>query len=270
MRRLAVLLSLLLIVLGHRASVWAQPGSLTSTEIPAEIIDLCRILKDQIINRGVAVGVDHDILGMPRPSGGGVDIGAIECDSGSTEPPGHGLVSLRLEVTPSAPQACHTVRWTVQGDTARVVTVRLYLRAPDGGYALGSPAVEHPGVDASMVCTGLPRPPMRSWLVIATAVDAHGQDLATSNEVELLFDPFVVVTLPPRPQADPVSVKDVAAPPDLLIMPRVPRPPPTGGASLSESCLWNSCQPSALPRTIPPGFGQGGSSLGDSAIWNSR
>jgi hypothetical protein len=51
--------------------------------LPAEIVDLCRMLKDQIINQGTDVGIDRDLLGMPRPAGGGVDIGAIECDSGA-------------------------------------------------------------------------------------------------------------------------------------------------------------------------------------------
>jgi hypothetical protein len=77
-------------------------------------------------------------------------------------------------------------------------------------------------------------------------------------------------TVPKPPAAGQPQVKDGKPPPPLAVMRPIPPPMSSGGASLSESCIWNSCQRSALPRTVPPGFGQGSPGLEDSAIWNGR
>jgi hypothetical protein len=62
-------------------SAWSQ--GVAGRQLPPEIADLCRILKDQIVNKCECLPeVTDDFAGMPRPSGGGCDCGAIECDAG--------------------------------------------------------------------------------------------------------------------------------------------------------------------------------------------
>ncbi len=83
-----LIVGLSLITLYWVPSVHAAPN------IPAEIMELCRMFGSQIINQGnssAPVGdiVRTDILGNSRSSGGGMDIGAIECDGdgkGSPDP----------------------------------------------------------------------------------------------------------------------------------------------------------------------------------------
>jgi hypothetical protein len=65
-------------------TAWSQPAGIAAAGLPSEIVDLCRTLKDRIVNQGDDVGIPTDLLGQPRPSGGGFDIGAIECDGAGT------------------------------------------------------------------------------------------------------------------------------------------------------------------------------------------
>jgi parallel beta-helix repeat protein len=68
------------------AAQGAQSAGTVLRDAPPEVADLCRSLGTQVINKGNSSvlsvpGLDRDFAGMPRPQGGGVDIGALECDT---------------------------------------------------------------------------------------------------------------------------------------------------------------------------------------------
>ena len=97
---------------------WVLSTCVDAVEIPAEIADLCRILRDQIVNKCECLPeVTTDFAGRARPAGGGCDCGAIECDAGDMPispfppiPPPAGA-RLVLNVFPRAPLP--RVRWSV-------------------------------------------------------------------------------------------------------------------------------------------------------------
>ena len=59
------------------------------TDVSAAVTELCATLGPMLINQGSREGteaVTDDIAGRARPSGGGLDVGAIECDGTGGQP----------------------------------------------------------------------------------------------------------------------------------------------------------------------------------------
>jgi hypothetical protein len=268
------LVSVLLVLLsGGYAS--AQPAGLAAAGVPAEIADLCRILKDQIVNRGVDVGIDRDFLGMPRPSGGGVDIGAIECDSGSDEEVSALPPPTNFRSDPAAPAACVTIRWDYTA-TPDLLAFRLYLRAEGGSYTAGTPATQitaTPTMPLSLACVQVTAPHRGPWYAVLTAQGRAQKESARSNEIQLVLGHLppppidIIPTPPPKPIVPPPVV--VLPPPLLRPTPPVallpPLPSVPGSGRLTDTDTWQGRGAMPSPLTAPaPGR------LSETCVWQGR
>lgn len=232
---------LITIVLG--SSSWAQ---LTP---PPQILDLCRSLKSQIINQATSSPVDVDFFGMARPSAGGSDIGAIECDSGA--PPEPGQIRLVLESFPPAPTVCQAARWTLSGDPTHLAHLQLVLKTPAGGPGQ---VVTLSTMETSMACHLLPHPPGDSWRAVLQAIDHDQKVVATSNEVELLFTPSVLP--PPGAGPKPPTVPTIPPPlpwPGLPPVSKLPELPPGPAGRITDTDVWKGVGAMPKPPSVPPG-----------------
>jgi hypothetical protein len=244
-------------------SVGVVSAGVSGSTVPPEIADLCRILKDQIVNKCECLPeVTDDLLGMPRPSGGGCDCGALECDSGDV--PVAGVARIILEVTPAAPEVCDQVHWRASDATAQLASLRLFLRLPEGAYTFGQPTLSRPWADTSVGCMALPRSSTGSWFAVARAIDANGQESAVSNEVELIL---ARTSAPPPPTTPPRPPAVVTLPPPLprlsppvALLPPLPSAP--GSGRLSDTDVWLGRGATPGPSPTPPS-----GRLSDTCVW---
>jgi hypothetical protein len=178
---------------GHSSFGVSAPG-VVLRKMSADIADLCRTVGPQIINKGdpsvLSDGVTTDYAGVPRPQGGGVDIGALECDSSSLPilPQLPAPTAFTTDVPP--PQGCVSLTWQYPDGIQELALFRLYIRDDQHAYATGQPIATIPAkphMTTHQLCRDVSAPHKGPWKAVVVAASADLTESDRSNEIEVVF-----------------------------------------------------------------------------------